>query len=67
MNLYGISEEDVRNVLKNGETQKTRDGKLASIGDPQKESKYPIKIISLFKNETHVSISAYPFKRRRKI
>jgi hypothetical protein len=66
MKLYGISEEDVLNVLRSGKAERTRDDKIVFLGHIKEKFSYPIKVISAYRDTTLVIISAYPFKRRRK-
>ncbi len=66
MKLYGISEEDVLNVLTNGKKEKSEDGKIFFFHNINEKFKYPVKVITAQGNKTLVIISAYPLKKRRK-
>ena len=66
MQLYGISKEDVLNVLRNGRKETSEDGKIFFRHDINKKFKYPVKVITAQRDRTLVIISAYPLKKRRK-
>jgi hypothetical protein len=66
MKLYGISEEDVLDVLRSGKAERTKDGKNVFLSKIQGKFSYPIKVISAYRDTTLVIVSAYPFKRRTK-
>ncbi len=66
MKLYGISEEDVLNVLRNGRKETSGDGKIFFLHDINEKFKYPIKVITVQGDKAFVIVSAYPLKKRRK-
>jgi len=66
MKLYGISEEDVLNVLKNGKKETSEDGKLIFLHDIVEKFKYPVKVVTAHSDKGFVIISTYPFIKRRK-
>ena len=66
MKLYGISKEDVLNVLRNGERETSEDGKLTCLHDINQKFKYPVKVVTAHSDEGFVIISAYPFIKRKK-
>jgi hypothetical protein len=66
MRLYGISEEDVLNVLRNGRKETSGDGKIFFLHDINEKFKYPIKVITVQGDKAFVIVSAYPLKKRRK-
>ncbi|MBU4013992.1 MAG: DUF4258 domain-containing protein [Proteobacteria bacterium] len=66
MKLYGLSEEDVLNVLKNGSKEMAKDGKLFFLHDIKGKFKFPVKVITAQGDKTLIIVSAYPLKKRRK-
>jgi len=66
MKLYGISEEDVLNVLRNGRKEPSEDEKIVFLHDISKKFKYPVKVIMAQGDKAPVIVSAYPLKKRRK-
>lgn len=66
MKLYGISEEDVLNVLRNGRKETSGDGKIFFLHDINEKFKYPVKVITVQGDKAFVIVSAYPLKKRRK-
>lgn len=66
MKLYGISEEDVLNVLRNGRKETSGDGKIFFLHDINEKFKYPVKVITVQGDKALVIASAYPLKKRRK-
>jgi len=66
MKLYGISKEDVLNVLRNGRKETSEDGKRFFLHDINEKFKYPIKVITAQSDKMLVIVSAYPLKKRRK-
>jgi hypothetical protein len=66
MKLYGISEEDVLNVLRNSRKETSGDGKIFFLHDINEKFKYPIKVITVQGDKAFVIVSAYPLKKRRK-
>ena len=66
MKLYGISEEDVLDVLKNGRKEIAKDGKIFFFHDSKGKFKYPVKVITAQGDNMLVIVSAYPLKKRRK-
>ena len=66
MKLYGISEEDVLNVLRNGRRETSEDGKLTFLHDINEKFKYPVKVVTAHSDKGFVIISTYPFIKRRK-
>ena len=64
MKLYGISQEDVLNVLRGAKTQTTSDDKIF-LDQIKERFSYPIKVISAYRGPTLVIISAYSFKRKK--
>ena len=66
MKLYGISEEDVLNVLRNGRKETSGDGKIFFLHDINENFKYPVKVITVQGDKALVIVSAYPLKKRRK-
>jgi len=67
MKLYGISEEDVLNVLKNGKRETLEDGKQIFLHDINEKFKYPVKVIAAHGSDKgFVIISTYPFIKRSK-
>jgi len=66
MKLYGISEEDVLNVLKNGRKEIAKDGKIFFFHNIKGKFKYPVKVIMTQSDKAPVIVSAYPLKKRRK-
>jgi hypothetical protein len=66
MKLYGISEEDVLNVLRNGRRETSEDGKQIFLHDINEKFKYPVKVIAAHGDKGFVIISTYPFIKRKK-
>jgi len=66
MKLYGISEEDVLNVLRNGRKEPSEDERKVFLHDINEKFKYPVKIITTQSDKALVIVSAYPLKKRRK-
>ncbi len=66
MKLYGISEEDVLNVLTNGRKETSEDGKIFFFHNINEKFKYPVKVITAQGDKTLVIVRAYPLKKRRK-
>jgi len=66
MKLYGISEEDVLNVLRNGRKETSGDGKIFFLHDINENFKYSVKVITVQGDKVLVIVSAYPLKKRRK-
>jgi len=66
MKLYGISEENVLNVLRNGRRETSEDGKLIFLHDINENFKYPVKVVTAHSDKGSVIITAYPFIKRRK-
>ena len=65
MKLYGISEKDVLNVLKNGKRETLEDGKQIFLHDINEKFKYPVKVVTAHSDKGFVIISTYPFIKRR--
>ena len=66
MKLYGISEEDVLNVLRSGKRELSEDGKILFREPVNGKFKYPLKVIAAHSDKGLVIVSAYPFKKRRR-
>ena len=66
MKLYGISEKDVLNVLKNGRKEIAEDRKIFFYHNIDGKFKYPVKVITAQSDNVLVIVSAYPLKKRRK-
>ena len=66
MALYGISEEDVAAVVKDGKREESADPvRVSYIRRLAAESKYPIKVVGLKQGKDFLVITAYPLKRER--
>ena len=66
MKLYGISEEDVLNVLRNGRRETSEDGKQIFLHGINEKFKFPVKVIAAHGDKGFVIISTYPFIKRKK-
>ena len=58
MQLYGISKEDVLNVLRNGRKETSEDGKIFFRHDINKKFKYPVKVITVQRETKRLLLSA---------
>lgn len=66
MKLYGISEKNVLNILRNGRRETSEDGKQIFLHDINEKFKYPIKVVAAHSDKGFFIISTYPFIKRRK-
>jgi hypothetical protein len=66
MALYGISEEDVALVVKEGKREDLAEpGRVSFTWRLTAKSKYPIKVVGLEQGKDFLIIRAYPLKRGR--
>ena len=66
MKLYGISENNVFEVLSQGEREILANGKIVFVHDIEKKFSYPIKVIALQRGGDTLIITAYPVKKRKR-
>jgi len=66
MALYGISDEDVALVVREGKREELADrGRVSFIWPLAAKFNYPIKVVGLEQGEDFLVITAYPLKRGR--
>jgi hypothetical protein len=66
MALYGISEEDVAAVVKEGKREdQGESGRMSFTQRVADKSNYPIKVVGLEQGKDFLVITAYPLKRGR--
>jgi hypothetical protein len=66
MQLYGISEDDVFEVLSQGDREILANGKIEFVHDFERKFSYPIKVVALERAGDTLIITAYPVKKRKK-
>jgi hypothetical protein len=66
MQLYGISEGEVSEVLNQGDRETFTNGKIAFVHDFERKFSYPIKVVALQRGGDTLIITAYPVKKRKK-
>ena len=66
MQLYGISEDEVSEVLSQGDRETLATGKIAFVHDFERKFSYPIKVVALQSAGDTLIITAYPIKKRKK-
>jgi len=66
MQLYGISEDNVFEVLGQGQREILANGKAVFVHHIEHKFSYPIKIIALQRGGDTLIITAYPVKKRKK-
>lgn len=66
MALYGISDEDVALVVREGKKEElVEPGRVSFTWRLAAESKYPTKVVGLEHGKDFLIITAYPLKRGR--
>jgi hypothetical protein len=66
MQLYGISEDEVSEVLNQGDRETFTNGKIAFVHDFERKFSYPIRVVALQRGGDTLIITAYPVKKRKK-
>jgi hypothetical protein len=64
MQLYGISEEDVFEVLNQGQREILANGKTVFLHDFERKFSYPIKVVAFQRGGETLVITTYPLKKR---
>lgn len=65
MDLYQISEQDVRSIVENEKREFTPGEKFIIVSDSLTKYKYPIKIAAKHSEDSIIIVTAYPLKKRR--
>jgi hypothetical protein len=66
MALYGITEEEVALVVKEGKREDMAEpGRVSFTWRLENKSNYPIKVVGVEKGKDFLIITAYPLKRGR--
>jgi hypothetical protein len=66
MQLYGISEEDVFEVLSQGQRETLANGKIVFVYDFERKFSYPIKVVGFQTGGETLIITTYPVKKRKR-
>ena len=63
MELYGITEAEVKSFIDQGKREVLQGGKTSIIYEADGEFRYPIKIIGVQEGEFLLVVTAYPLKK----
>ena len=66
MELYSITENDIKSVIDQGKKEVLQDGKISITCDVSGKFEYPIKVIGIQDGESFLVVTRYPLKRGRK-
>ena len=63
MELYGITETEVKSAIDQGEREVLQGGKASITYDVGGKFRYPIKVVGVQKGESLLVVTAYPLKK----
>ena len=63
MELYGITETEVKSAIDRGKKEALQSGKTNITYDVGGKFRYPIKIIGIQEGDSFLVVTAYPLKR----
>ena len=63
MDLYGITESEVKSAIDQGKRQVLQDGKTSIICKVGGKFRFPIKVIGVQQGESFLVVTVYPLKR----
>jgi hypothetical protein len=65
MRLYGITEEDVKIAIEQGEERLGPDGRITIIHSGNPRFRLPLKVVALRRGRDLLVVTAYPLKKTR--
>ena len=66
MQLYGINEKDVLTVIEKGKKEELANGKIIFVHRIERKFKYPIKVVTSYREGIAMVVTTYPRKRSKK-